>query len=355
MVPLHGQTLASFQESMYFIHYIIIDEMSFIGPKLIQRIDIRLREAFLAHNQLQFGRRSIILFGDLGQPPLVKDIPTYTSTSYGGTLWHSFITVIKLKKIFRQTREQPAQIAFRALLSNLRNAERTIGDWKLLMSRSNSTLSSVEQSIFLSSTHLFATNEMVSLHNKRMLLSMGKPIALSTVEQLRGFTCTIPDEEQLESKIPLCIGQEVMLSVNLWVETRLVNGALGQVKEIVYNGGEIPLELPLFVVVQFKNYIGPIWDHNIPKNIPLVPISRGLCRQLPLKMAWALTIHKAQALTLQRETIDIGNTNHQGLTFIAISRVYDLTSLRIHPTFMFQRYSHIQHSPYVARRKQEEE
>ncbi|XP_057847781.2 uncharacterized protein LOC131057655 [Cryptomeria japonica] len=305
---------------MYFIRYIIIDEMSFIGPKLIQRIDIRLREAFPTHNQLQFGGRSIILFGDLGQLPPVKDIPMYASTSYGGTLW------------------QP-----------------TIANWQLLMSRSNSALSSAEQSIFLSSSHLFATNEMVSLHNKRMLLSMAKPIALSTTEQLRGFTCSNPDEEQLESKILLCIGQEVMLSTNLWVETGLVNGAPGQVKEIVYNGGEIPPEFPLFVVVQFKNYIGLVWDHNNPKNIPLVPISRGLRRQLPLKMAWALTIHKAQGLTLQRATIDIGNTDRQGLTFTAISRVCDLTSLRIHPTFTFQRYSRIQHSPYVARRKQEEE
>ncbi|XP_059074789.1 uncharacterized protein LOC131874875 [Cryptomeria japonica] len=128
MHPLQGQTLASFQESMYFIRYIIIDEMSFIGPKLIQHIDIRLREAFATHNQLPFGGHSIILFGDLGQLPPVKDIPMYTSTSYGGTLWRSFITIITLKKIFRQIGDQPAQIAFCALLSNLRNAEPTIVD-----------------------------------------------------------------------------------------------------------------------------------------------------------------------------------------------------------------------------------
>ncbi|XP_057817259.2 uncharacterized protein LOC131030442 [Cryptomeria japonica] len=355
MHTLQGQTLASFQESMYFIRYIIIDEMSFIGPRFIQRIDIRLREAFPAHNQLPFGGRSIILFGDLGQLPPVKDIPMYASTSYGGTLWRSFITIITLKKIFHQIGDQPAQIAFRALLSNLRNAEPTIADWQLLLSRANSALSSAEQSLFLSFTHLFATNEMVSLHNKHMLLSLAKPIALSTVEQLKGITCSNPDEEQLESKILLCIGQEVMLSANLWVETGLVNGALGQVKEIVYNAGERPPELPLFVVVQFKKYIGPVWDQHNPKNIPLIPISRGLRRQIPLKMAWALTIHKSQGLTLQRATIDIGNTDRQGLTFTAISRVRDLASLRIHPPFTFQRYSRIQKSPYAARRKEEEE
>lgn len=104
----------------------------------------------------------------------------YASTSYGGTLWSSFTTVITLKKIFRQIGEQPTQIAFRVLLSNLQNAEPAIADCQLLMSRSNSVLTSAEQSIFLSPTHLFATNEMVSLHNKCMLLSLAKPIALST-------------------------------------------------------------------------------------------------------------------------------------------------------------------------------
>ncbi|XP_057837395.2 uncharacterized protein LOC131047633 [Cryptomeria japonica] len=195
---------------------------------------------------------------------------------------------------------------------------------------------------------------MVSLHNKRMLLSLAKPVALSTAEQMKGLACSNPDDEQLQSNILLCIGQEVMLSTNLWVETGLVNGALGQVREIVYNDGEHPPQLPLFVVVQFQNYTGPPWDHNNPTNIPIPPISRGLQRQMPLKMAWALTIHKSQGLTLQRATIDIGNIDRQGMTFTAISRVRDLTSLRIHPAFTFERYARMQQSPHVTRRKEEE-
>ncbi|XP_057866341.2 uncharacterized protein LOC131073844 [Cryptomeria japonica] len=354
MVPLQGQTLASFQESMYFIHYILIDEMSFIGHRLIQCIDMRLCEAFPTHNQIPFGGRSIILFGDLGQLPPVKDIPMYASNSYGGTLWQTFTTIITLDKIFRQIGEQPTQIAFHELLSDLRNATPTIEDWQLLMSRSSSSLTSVEQSVFLPSKHLFATNEMVSLHNKRMLLSLAKPVALSTAEQMKGLACSNPNDEQLQSNILLCIGQEVMLSTNLWVETGLVNGALGQVREIVYNDGEHPPQLPLFVVVQFQNYTGPPWDHNNPTNIPIPPISRGLRRQMPLKMAWALTIHKSQGLTLQRATIDIGNIDQQGMTFTAISRVRNLTSLHIHPAFTFERYARMQQSPHVTRRKEEE-
>lgn len=78
------------------------------------------------------------------------------------------------------------------------------------MSRSSSSLNSIENYFFLSTIHLFATNELVLLHNKHMLLSLATPIALSTAKQLRGSTYTNPDEEQLQAWIFLSIGQEVM-------------------------------------------------------------------------------------------------------------------------------------------------
>ena len=56
-------------------------------------------------------------------------------------------------------------------------------------------------------------------------------------------------------------------------------------------------------------------------NIPIFAITRGSRRQIPLCMAWGLTIHKAHGMTLQNVTIDIGNIDRQGLTFTAISRV----------------------------------
>lgn len=191
----------------------------------------------------------------------------------------------------------------------MRNAEPTIEDCQVLMSRSSLALPSIEQSTFLPSIHLFATNEMVLLHNQRMLLSLATPIALLIIEQLRGPPCSNPAEEQLQSRILLCVQKKVMLCSNLWVEIGLVNGALGEVKAIVYKDAENPPSLPLFVVVQFNNYIGPIWDCNNPKNVPIPPLSRGIYHQIPLKMARALTIHKSQGLTLEKTTIDIGNVD----------------------------------------------
>ena len=115
-----------------------------------------------------------------------------------------------------------------------------------------------------------------------------------------------------------------MLTPNLWVQAGLINGSLGKVIVIVYNSNEQPPSLPYFVVFEFLYYKGPLWDSLNPTYVPISPITRGSRRKLPLRMAWGLTIHKAQGMTLQNVTIDIGNTDRQGLTFTAISRVASL-------------------------------
>ena len=76
-------------------------------------------------------------------------------------------------------------------------------------------------------------------------------------------------------------------------------------------------------------------------------------RKLPLRMEWGLTIHKAQGMTIQNATMDIGNIDRQGLTFTAISRVKSLLGLYISPAFSFSRYSCMQDNPHVQRRKKE--
>ena len=145
-----------------------------------------------------------------------------------------------------------------------------------------------------------------------------------------------------------------MLIANLWVQARLVNGSLGKFIDIAYKSNEQPPSLPSFVVVEFLYYKGPLWDVLNPTYVPISPITRGSRRQLPLRMAWGLTIHKAQGMTLKNVTIDIGNIDRQGLTFTAISRVTSLSGLHISPPFSLSRYSRMQGNQYVQRRKQEE-
>ena len=102
-------------------------------------------------------------------------------------------------------------------------------------------------------------------------------------------------------------------------------------------------------------YVGVPFDTANPRLVPIAPIARGSHKQIPLKMAWALTIHKSQGLILDRATIDIGNREHQGLTFTTISRVKSLDGLCISPPFTFEHYAKMKNSAFVTLRKKKEE
>ena len=124
--------------------------------------------------------------------------------------------------------------------------------------------------------------------------------------------------------------------------------------QIVYRPGSNPPQLPAYVVVEFDNYIGLPWDQSNPKYIPIPPVQWNNRKQVPLKMAWALTIHKYQGLTLTRSTINIGSTERQGLTFTTMSWTTTLQGMRIAPVFSFKRYVNMNDTSYVSLRKEEQ-
>ena len=126
MQPLEGQSLSKFQEELFHIRYILIDEMRFIALKMLTQIDARLRQAFPSKSTSPFGGCSIILLGDFGQLLPIKDIPMYVGSSIGTAIWRTFDTFITLETIFRQQGNSPSETSFRQLLLNLRNATPTI-------------------------------------------------------------------------------------------------------------------------------------------------------------------------------------------------------------------------------------
>ena len=114
---------------------------------------------------------------------------------------------------------------------------------------------------------------------------------------------------RLEPVVFLAKGARVMLTMNLWSSVGLCNGATGTVVDIIYQNNHQPPDLPIAVIVEFENYRGPVFNHNQPLCIPIYPItvtSEVGCherQQLPLRLAWALTIQKSQELTLPKAWI----------------------------------------------------
>ena len=153
-----------------------------------------------------------------------------------------------------------------------------------------------------------------------------------------------------------------MLTANLWVQAGLVNGAVGTVVAICYNESDgSPPSLPQAVTVQFDSYTGPTLSDG---TVPITPLRRTWLStnlqcsrlQLPLKLAWAITIHKAQGMTLDKVVVDVGKKEFSaGLTFVACSRVRHLKDLLFVPPFPFQRVANLANSQRHKERLQEDE
>lgn len=153
-----------------------------------------------------------------------------------------------------------------------------------------------------------------------------------------------------------------MLRSNLWVENGLVNGALGYVEDIIYEENYSPPDqMPRVIMVRFENCCPSTYANS--GCIPIPPITKFWksgninCsrKQFPLQLAFAITIHKSQGLTLDKAVVDIGEKETSvGLTYVAFSRVKTLEGLALYRRFPFDRLSGIKNSYMLKCRKQEE-
>ena len=132
-----------------------------------------------------------------------------------------------------------------------------------------------------------------------------------------------------------------MLTMNIWTEVGVCNRALGTVLDFVYPHDQTPPTLPICVLVQFDDdYNDPTLSARFPRCVPICPITQvsqnraQKCerQQLPLKLAWAITIHKSQGLMLKKAWVDLGPSEKSSeMTYVALSRVKKLEDLMVEP------------------------
>lgn len=113
------QGYATFQEYFKSIGYILINEMSFIGPKLLLKIDSRLRETFPYKTHLYFGGLPMVFFGYLAKLPPIMDMPIYTSCVGAQLLWENFTIVATLEMLYHKQRDSGQQMHFRKTLESI--------------------------------------------------------------------------------------------------------------------------------------------------------------------------------------------------------------------------------------------
>jgi ATP-dependent exoDNAse (exonuclease V) alpha subunit len=132
---------------------------------------------------------------------------------------------------------------------------------------------------------------------------------------------------QSPAALELKIGAQVILLKNLDIEMGLVNGSVGIVNKLYEDTVEVTFITGVFTIEPFdweikQNELNPLTNEMQKKVV-------AKRRQLPLRLAWALTVHKAQGATLDRADIDVGEAFACGQVYVSLSRVRTLGSLRV--------------------------
>jgi len=314
---------------------LVIDEVSMLTPALLETLE-RIGSIIRKGNSGKpFGGLQVVLVGDFHQlPPVVKDGQPI-SFAFESPTWTKIIQEsFQLQKIHRQK-----DVVFQQILQQARRGEISPEAVTLLMERKG--ISWKGQPI--KPTLLFTRNVDVDDINEAHLNKLAGDV-VSFVAETKGAPSDgtldkfcgasgaldgIPEAElnmlvsKLDKDAPyepvlkLKVGAQVMLLTNLDQEGGLVNGSRGVVRGFSSDG------LPL---VKFINTLTPIAiKHAIWST------EKGIGRkQIPLRLAYALTIHKAQGMSLDSALVDVGPATFEyGQAYVALSRVRSLESLYV--------------------------
>jgi ATP-dependent DNA helicase PIF1 len=357
LVPLSPGTLRSLQATLKDCTTLIIDEKSMLSLSVLAFLDQRLRQIF-PRVDMPFGGIDIGLWGDFFQLPPVKAKALYNdealSNQYdilGQALYKLFDRTVELDLVMRQQGDDPEQQKFRDALEGLRHNDITQDHWRLLATRVQGNLSAAEIATFDNALRIYGKKKDVNAYNHEKMRDLGVPVK-QIKAQHTGTGAAEADWEKggnLHKTLPLCLGARVMLTENLWTERGLVNGALGTVKGFHWQeGADLEKDIPT-ILVAFDSYDGPLLEdfEGGIRAVPIAPSKREFAinnvactrTQVPLTVAWAITVHKAQGITADKIVTNIAEKDHVvGLTYVAISRVKKLTALLFEEPFDYSRF-----------------
>lgn len=314
------------------LEMVIIDEISMVRADLMHGIDVALRKNRNRLNE-PFGGVQMVFIGDLFQlpPVLTEKDRDIILNGYGGQYFFD-APVFKnysyhfkeLTKVFRQSEEE---IQFKQLLNNVRINEVEFDDMTLLNSRHKDNAGEQENSIFLTTRRNIARN----INKEKLDLLNGEEQVYIGELQAKYIRLRDESEEKLENKLPapyklkLKKGAQIMMLKND-AGKRWVNGTIGKVEKlendkiiVSINGRKHSVEKESWNEVEYVL--------NREKDEFEEKIIAGFT-QYPIRLSYAMTIHKSQGKTFEKITVDVGTGAFaHGQVYVALSRSTTLNGI----------------------------
>ncbi|XP_064540934.1 ATP-dependent DNA helicase PIF1 [Drosophila montana] len=289
---------------------LIIDEISMVDGQYFEKIEAVARH--IRRNERPFGGIQLILCGDFLQlPPVVKGETALQRFCFQSSAWEGCVQcVYELKQVHRQSDPE-----FVKILNHLRigHVNETISARLVSTSKQK-----IEGNGILATQLCSHTNDANSINESKLEHLSGDKVLFRAEDSDAGLSKQLDQQVQAPAQLYLKINAQVMLLKNINIANGLVNGARGVVVRIEKG-------LP---VVRFKNNQEYMCRHEkwIIKTATGGVLTR---RQVPLKLAWAFSIHKSQGLTLDCVEMSLSKVFEAGQAYVALSRAKSLQSVRI--------------------------
>jgi len=295
-----------------------IDEISMLSAEVLEILDFIFRE--IRQNDKPMGGMQILFFGDFLQLPPVARFGENFNFSFNSQAWQNLnLNNFVLEEIFRQSDKK-----FVKILNNLRLGEIDEDDVKAL----NSRVKAVDKTSIIRPTILTTHNAKVEKINQLELQKIPK----NEVKFDAHFSGLEDKIEFLkrnciaQESLKLKVGAQVMMIKNIYQKEGIINGSLGIVRDFSTKKS--------YPVVEFSNgkvlTITPEeWlceRYNEERKLMVVDASMN---QIPLILAWAMTIHKSQGLTLDKISCDLSDVFSPGQAYVALSRARSLEGVFI--------------------------
>ena len=313
------------REVMQNLELLIIDEISMVRCDLLDAIDAVLKHVRSQYTKA-FGGVQLLFIGDMYQlPPVVKDeewkllSPYYKSQYFFNSqvMESEPAMFVALEKIYRQN-----DPAFINVLNQVRNNEMDRAGYELLHQRYNPSFEPLKTDNYITlTTH---NHKADAINTKALNEIAAKENVFAAAIEGEFSEKSYPAEVALKLKV----GAQVMFIKNDTEKIRrYFNGKIGVVEKIEdekiwvsCNGDDFPIEISK---EKWKNI-----KYSVDKTSNQVEENEiGSFTQFPLRLAWAITIHKSQGLTFERAVIDAGDAFAAGQVYVALSRCTNLEGM----------------------------